>query len=301
MQIDLTIGGQRIRLEEATGWPCLAWPLSPFERFAVPPIERPDLHVEVVLSDPLPDLARGPLHFDACHGRWQLFRSASGFLFEGLDPHTGGLRSRSRIAPDFSFAQVWTSPERLDETCGWSPMSIINPLVELCLLTRCARRGGLWLHAAGVVIEGTGLAFAGASGSGKSTLSEWFASRGGQVLSDERIIISRNPDGFTLWGTPWVGNGRHATSASGRLSSLYFIEHGRTGHCMRELSPRARIEHLLPHCFLPYWDRQALELALGTAADLVMQMPCAGLAFLNDPSIVDWLLARQPPREPVVS
>ncbi|GIW53847.1 MAG: hypothetical protein KatS3mg082_0251 [Nitrospiraceae bacterium] len=301
MQIDFHIGGHRIRIEEASGLPCLAWPLSPFHLFAAPPTEQPDIHVHVAVSETLPDLARGPLCYDACHGLWTLFGSESGFLLECLDTQTLAVRSRALLSPDFSFARVWTFPQRLERTCGWSPMLIINPLVEICLLTRLARQGGLWLHAAGVLIGGKGFAFAGASGSGKSTIADWFASRDSQVLSDERIMISRSPDGFTLWGTPWVGTGRHAKNASGRLSRLYFIEHGRTGHCARELSPRAVVERLLHHCFLPYWDRQALETSLGTAVELVTRIPCAGLAFLNDPSIVDWTLAHAATRDPVLS
>ncbi len=301
MEIDLVIGGHRIRIEEASGLPCLAWPLNPFRLFAVPPTDQPDIHIWVALSETLPDIARGPLHYDACHGLWRLFRSESGFLLECLDPQTLALRSRALLSPDFSSAQVWMHPQLLERTRGWSPMLIINPLMEVCLLTRFARRGGLWLHAAGVVIGGMGFAFAGASGSGKSTISDWFASREGQVLSDERIMVSRSPDGFTLWGTPWVGTGRHAKNASGRLSRLYFIEHGRTRHCVKELSRRALVEHLLHQCFLPYWDRQALEASLETAVELVTQIPCAGLAFLNDPSIVDWTVAQQTPQDPVLS
>lgn len=61
-------------------------------------------------------------------------------------------------------------------------------------------RGGLLGHAAGVVINGQGLAMAGFSGMGKSTLALRLMSRGATFLSNDRIVALREPGGVVMHG-----------------------------------------------------------------------------------------------------
>ncbi|MGD8541022.1 MAG: HprK-related kinase B [Desulfobacteraceae bacterium] len=61
-------------------------------------------------------------------------------------------------------------------------------------------QGGLLGHAAGVVIEGRGLALAGFSGAGKSTLALHLMRKGAVFVSNDRLIIQQNPDGLMMHG-----------------------------------------------------------------------------------------------------
>lgn len=288
--IDLTIAGYGIRLTEAQDSPCFSWPLSPFERFLTTSNNQPEIEITVHVVETLPRHGHGRLLFDACYGLWRLYELESGCAWESLDTETLRPRSCALITDDFSSATVWTVAEEMQSRRGWVPMKIFNPLVEVCLLTKLARQGGLLLHAAGILSPAGGYVFTGPSGAGKSTLSEFFSRSGAPVLSDERIILKRDGGAFHLHGTPWIGSGAYAKHASGLLTGLFCIRHGSEHHA-ELMTHRAALSWVLPQCFLPHWDRPAMESTLAFVSDVVLQVPCMGLAFAKQDDVVDYIHA----------
>lgn len=288
MNIDLHIAGYRIRLTEAQDYPAISWPLHPFGFFLDRSDRLPDMELAITVVEELPNLSHGPLHFDACHGLWRLYEARSGLLLESLDTATHQPCARALITKDFSHVDMWTRGEEVGSVLGWVPMKILNPIVEVCLLTRLAREGGLLLHSAGVLSPTGGYIFTGASGAGKSTLSGFFDARGASVLSDERMIVRKNGEGFVIHGTPWVGSGAYAKNESGLLTELFCIRHGQE-HRTESMSPTAVLSFLLPQCFLPHWDRTAMESTLAFLSDLIAHIPCQRLAFAKHPDVVDYV------------
>ena len=288
MRIDLHIAGYRIRLTEAKDYPCIGWPLHPFGAFLDCSDRQPDIEIPITVVEKLPNLPHGPLHFDACHGLWRLYETDTGVLLESLDTNTHQSYALAHSAKDLSHVDIWTHGERVGSALGWLPMKILNPIVEVCLLTRLAREGGLLLHSAGVLSPTGGYIFTGASGTGKSTLSGFFDIRGATVLSDERMIIRKNGGDFVMHGTPWVGSGAYAKNESGPLTELFCISHG-PQHQIDKISPAAALALILPQCFLPHWDRAAMESTLAFLSDLVSHVPCRRLTFAKCPDIVDYV------------
>lgn len=289
MRIDFQIGGYAIRLHEREDHPCLHWPLRPFDSFLIQPERLPDLDLEVRIVKTLPEVPRGPLIFDASHGLWKLYAAESGYVLESPDTYTLRPRSRAIVSKDFSHVEVWHCEHPYHAGPGWTPMHVITPIVEVCLVTRLAREGGLLLHAAGVLTERGGWVFTGSSGAGKSTLSDLFTAKGAHVLCDERIMIRKVAGELTACGTPWVGSGRHATNAAGPLTALYCIRHGKGIHALRRMAPREFSLLVLRQCFLPHWDRAAMERTLAFLDELIERIGCFELAFVNNPDIVDYL------------
>jgi hypothetical protein len=292
MQIDLLIGGYAIRLREREAHPCLHWPLRPFDSFLIQPERSPDIDIEVRTVKDLPEVPHGPLIFDASHGLWKLYAAESGYLLESPDTLTLGPRSRAIVSEDFSHAEVWHLEEHGQAGSAWTPMHIITPIVEVCLVTRLAREGGLLLHASGVLTDHGGLVFTGPSGAGKSTLADLFAARGACVLCDERMIIRKVAGELVACGTPWVGSGRHATNAVSPLRALYCVRHAETAHALCAIPPRAFGLFVLRQGFLPHWDRTAMERTLAFLDELIAQIGSFELAFANNPDIVDYLEAQ---------
>jgi hypothetical protein len=86
----------------------------------------------------------------------------------------------------------------------------LETVVRTALMARLPLVGGLPLHAAGVVLEGRGVAFFGPSGAGKTTLA---ASAPVPVLSDELVAIAPGRP-FTLVRSGFWGEGRPSGGAS---------------------------------------------------------------------------------------
>jgi hypothetical protein len=55
------------------------------------------------------------------------------------------------------------------------------------------------------------------------------------------------------------------------------------------MSPSAMLSFLLPQCFLPHWDRSAMESTLAFLTDLTAHVPCRQLTFANQPDVVDYV------------
>ncbi len=287
--IELEVGGYILHLHAQDGRTTLHWPLKPFERFVVTSDASPDITFTIHVVKDLPDLEHGPPVFDACHGLWKLYDADSGLVLEAADTKSLEPRSKASITPDYSQVEVWLREKRSRGRLGWLPMHVVNPIAEVCLLTRLARDGGLLLHASGAVLEGECLVFTGPSGAGKSTLADLFASRGATVLSDERVILRSLEGELHAFGSPWVGTSALAENSSARLSRLFCIRHGSGNHALRPIEPLVLSQLLLEQCFLPHWDRAAMSGVLGALAQLIEQVECAEFAFLKTPDVVAYL------------
>ena len=164
----------------------------------------------------------------------------------------------------------------------------LMPLLWTILLGRLGEdAAGLLCHACGVVTPaGDGLLFAGFSGAGKSTTSRlWRAAcPGASVLSDDRVILRRNPGsptGFTLHGTPWHGDAGEVSTGQAPLRRLLILGRSPDGavNCLVPLPPALAAAQLLVRTTPPIWDAAGTAAALSLAAAACQSLPAARWDF----------------------
>ena len=161
-----------------------------FGRFAVPADDGPPLIVELYVDQaaetdgaPLPIRPiRHRLHGDL-------------YLVDGA----GDERAIARI--DDGVAVAFVTQATLAD-----PLTLRFHYIEAMALALLARsRGYLTIHAAGVVVDGVGVALHGPAGAGKSTLAMACARRGFGVLAEDAVFARmRGADGAEFWGLPWM-------------------------------------------------------------------------------------------------
>jgi len=240
----------------------------------------------------LPEVKPDALIFDAVANRWRLFRANGHAVFEVFDtaaPHPTVQLAVMR--PDFRQGEVFRRPEKDVPEPSWSLVYLMRPFGELLLSTLLSQGRGILLHALGVSDRGEGLLFVGRSGAGKSTLANLYKPHQGvAILGDERVVVTKEDGQFWLSGTPWPGDEVDVSADTVPLRKVFFLEHG----ARNALIPDRHLTLyglLFQQLFLPFWDGEALAFAVTFAHELLTALPAHRLAFVNDPTAVEFLRA----------
>ncbi len=146
----------------------------------------------------------------------------------------------------------------------------------------CLQRGGLLLHAAGLIRDGQGYVFFGPSGAGKTTtarLSEGMA----QVLSDDLVIIRYVDDRYTLFGVPFRGELVAAPRANAQapLAGIYRLRKDQR-HAVAPLSPAEGVAELAAAAPFVVADRASAAALLEVCSALTAAVPVRALHFRRD-------------------
>lgn len=165
------------------------------------------------------------------------------------------------------------------------------PLDQILLMYLFARRRGLLVHAAGVVLDGRLFVLAGRSGAGKSTVSGLLVEHAfGMVLSDDRLVLREQGGRWMGYGTPWPGTARLARAGGAPIAGILFLEHGHA-NVPERLAPAAALHALLPLASILWHERDLVAPMTDAAAALVAQIPVYRFAFTPDARAVSALAA----------
>lgn len=167
---------------------------------------------------------------------------------------------------------------------------VTYPLDQLLMMHFLARRRGMLVHTAGVVIAGKAYLFAGVSGAGKSTFSLLLAAaRAGRMLSDERVIVRLVKGRPVAFGTPWAGTANIASAGSAPLAGIFFLKHG-CGNEIRRLDPVAAADRMLPMVSIPWYDPDTAVPIIAFVKRLASRVPAHEFSFVRDGSAVGHFL-----------
>jgi hypothetical protein len=119
-------------------------------------------------------------------------------------------------------AGVWTSVED-----RWF-QGVIENYLRVVVAHRLLLRGGLLLHSAGVVVDGSAVLFVGASGAGKSTLARKAFEAGNAVLSDDLNAVVDLSAAPTVSQLPFTGDLRDQSTVEGTIpvGGLFVLNKG---------------------------------------------------------------------------
>jgi len=167
----------------------------------------------------------------------------------------------------------------------------VYPFDEVIFLARLARGRGVLVHSCGLSVGGRGVLFLGTSGAGKSTTARLWQARGGvTILSDDRIAIRKEEDGYRIHGTPWHGEAGFEAPTSVPLDAIFILDQAPRNRVV-DIAPSAAVAQMMVRAFPAMWDQQGLEFAVRFLAELAERVPVRRLQFLPEPSAVECVLA----------
>jgi hypothetical protein len=255
--------------------------------------ESPDLLLRVAWRELGPEAEGSPV-FDS-GGAWRLFRQNGSDIYRCHDENRGGAAYKeARIPFDGGPGELLLDPRafKIDE-----PVDALEfPLDELLFLRLLSDRDGIELHSAGIVApSGRGYLFSGQSGDGKTTTAGLWQDRAGTlVLSDDRIVVRRDPAGaWWMHGTPWHGEAELAAAARAPLRALLLLDRG-TSNTLAPMGPAAAVAALLARSFVSFHDVDAMQRSLALLDDLVRDVPCLRFSFVPGADAVRFVLENLP-------
>jgi hypothetical protein len=225
---------------------------------------------------------------------WRLYEDSAGFSFDFNAP-VFGRQPYKRLFVDRAFRHATLQMNRAafdGFPCESEPLEY--PLDELLIMHRLTQEKAVELHGAGIVrADGVGNLFVGHSGAGKSTTTRmWLEREEVEILSDDRIIVRRDPEmpgRMRIYGTPWHGEAMFATPASAPLARIVVLQHGK-GNVLTRLPASEAVAELFARSFVPFHRHEYVDAALDFLEELVEAVPVYLYDFEPDQRAVDVIL-----------
>ena len=220
---------------------------------------------------------------------WKLYSENGSYCFRFTSPVLGVHPYKmATFTQEFAAGEVRLHLPYFNQNRPIYPLEY--PLDELIVNNFLARGRGLEVHACGISdSKGQGHLFVGQSTAGKTTMAKlWENVPGTTILSDDRIILRRMEGRIWMYGTPWHGEAMLASEARAPLNRIYFLEKGLKNELIGQKTSNS-ISRLFTCSFPPFYNRDALDFTLAFLEDVVKNVPCTGLKFIPDKSVVEFL------------
>jgi hypothetical protein len=274
---------------------CLTWENEGGEAYVkdfIRPYGKNDLVVDVQQGMP-PLYPRRHKLFEA-RENWRVFEDTRSYIFEIFQQDTSGssrIKSVCFVEKGLSSGKVYILPEEAGSADSnvWSLEELMRMLGHLLLASILHRHQALLIHASGVVSNEEGILFCGISGAGKTTLSRlWQQRAGSTVLSDDRVLVRKEQEGYVVYGTPWPGEGRIVSCQKAPLKRIAFLSKARKNALIR-LRKEEALHQIVTQCFPPLWDREGICAALEFCGALLEAVPVFRFDFLPNESAVAFI------------
>ncbi|MBR5126255.1 MAG: hypothetical protein IKU68_05925 [Oscillospiraceae bacterium] len=151
------------------------------------------------------------------------------------------------------------------------------------------RRDKVSFHASCVETPLGGLLFSGVSGIGKSTQANlWCSHRGARQINGDRPILSKEPEGWFAWGSPYAGSSRWYVNDSCPITAILLLKQEK--ECaLRRLSLSEAFRRIWSGLTVRTWDPSSVDRASALALELVQTVPVFEFCCTPDEAAVDYL------------
>lgn len=266
-----------------------------FDSFFHPRDEKGDILIRVKMVNELPQFSKArPLYITYHHlnksENWRLCKIDNGYIYKCP---LKGQNHLMAVNEKFDSVTAYILPKE-DKGWVWNVFEIMGEFLQVLLIHYFAlRKEGIIIHAAGIQeSDGRGLIFAGKSRCGKTTMARlWDRYSDVKILNDDRIIVRQEDGRFIMYRPPWYGDfNDYFVSAlkSAPLEKLLFINQS-SKNTSRQISDNEKFPIIYPTVFSSFWSKEYLENIVTFCENLVKNVPCYRLGFVNDESVIEFV------------
>jgi hypothetical protein len=266
-----------------------------FDSFFYPRDEKCDILVEVEMVNELPQFPEArPLYITYHHinknENWRLCKIDNGYIYKSPLKEKNHLMV---VNEKFDSVTAYILPKE-DKGWVWNVFEIIDQFLQVLFIHYFAlRKEGIIIHAAGIKeSDGRGLVFAGKSRCGKTTMARlWHRYSNAKILNDDRIIVRQQEGKFFMYMPPWYGDFNDyfvSRMKSAPLDKLFFI-HQSSKNTSKRISYNETFHLIYPTVFSSFWSKEYLENIVSFCENLVRNVPCYKLGFVNDENVIEFV------------
>lgn len=169
----------------------------------------------------------------------------------------------------------------------WVEDVISGHLGDILFRNSMMLRGGLVLHASAIEWQGRGILFSAPSGTGKSTQAKlWEEHMGAVVINDDAPTIRLLDQQPYAYGTPWCGSSKKHSNRQVPLTAIVILEQSAENSICR-FSTQQAVVALMPRCYLPYFDKKLMDLAIHALEQVISNTPVYLLKCRPDKEAVE--------------
>ena len=146
-------------------------------------------------------------------------------------------------------------------------------LVEIVFRNRILFHNGLVVHASAVCYKDYCVVFTAPSGTGKTTHAQlWEKYLDAVVINDDHPAIKLINNKPVVYGTPWAGSTYKYKNTHAPLKAIVILEQAPFNN-IQKLQFQDIINHFLPRCFLPYYDKKLMKKAMDLFESMISKVP----------------------------
>lgn len=249
--------------------------------------EKPDAVFKVNYGS-LPDVKLDEEVFES-GGVWHQYENEDKYIIVLSTPavSNGDPYKIAILSKDFSEGDIYINKEIVSTENLQYPLEF--PLDELITVNLLCQGRGIEVHSCGVIDNGEGILFIGVSGAGKSTLANlWKEHPEATLLSDDRIIVKKEDNGFMMYGTPWHGDAYISTAQSAPIKRVCFIVQSHENY-IKEITEVDAFSRLLVRCFPTFWNEKGMDFIMQLGSEICKEIDTYEFGFLPDQTAIDFI------------
>lgn len=163
------------------------------------------------------------------------------------------------------------------------------PLGPILLHYMTMKSDAVMMHASSTFDGRKARLFTGFSGAGKSTMSMLWAAAGNGIVNDDRLIIRKRENGYSVYNTPMY---YADIPKEAPLSAVYLISHSPENK-IKKLKGAMAIAKVMAFCIQNNFEKQFVESRLSFFSELCASVPVYELGFVPDERVVNFILENE--------
>ena len=229
---------------------------------------------------------------------WAIYRKGPSWIYTGI-PADGTNSPPHHIAvfsDDHTSGRIYHDKTREENFRKVNLDSLTMFLSDQILVARLlADRNGFVLQSAGAIINGKGVLFVGYPEADKNPMTDILIGAGArgemdiEILSDDRNIVRRQPEGWNVYGTWSYGDVADISSRSAPMHAVLFIEKSDVNRIVRIEDRDEIIRRLLACLIRPFVTAGWEEKTLTSVEQMAQEVPCYVMQFDKSGAIIEEL------------